>query len=159
MIFRPSSAILLSVPHIQQHGSGECLAACAAMCLGYLASPVRYDQLLKALRVRPRLGAPFSNISNLISLGITVNYRKYGTLTELYTFLQGGWPCVVSVQTQELPYWNKVKVYHAVVVAGMDHDNIHLNDPALPVGPIPVPIGDFDLAWLAQDETYAILAP
>jgi len=36
---------------------------------------------------------------------------------------------------------------------------IYLNDPELPDAPIPVTQGDFDLAWLAQDERYAVLLP
>ena len=48
---------------------------------------------------------------------------------------------------------------HAVVIVGMDATHVHLNDPGLPDGPIPVPIGEFDLAWLAQYERYAVLAP
>lgn len=81
-----------------------------------------------------------------------------GALEELYTFLTAGWPCIASVQTQELPYWNGVNVYHAVVVVGMDATQVYLNDPELPAGPVPVSLRDFDLAWLAQDETYAVIS-
>ena len=34
---------------------------------------------------------------------------------------------------------------------------VYLNDPALTNAPIQVPRGDFELAWLAQDESYAVL--
>ncbi len=46
---------------------------------------------------------------------------------------------------------------HAVVVTGLDDDYIYLNDPAFTNAPIQVRRGDFDLAWLAQDEYYALL--
>jgi len=159
MIFRPPSSFLLPVPHVQQHADGECLAASVAMCLSYLQNPVRYERLLKTLLIQSDVGTAFSNIRNLEKLKIGVNYRRYGTLEELYRLLSGGWPCIVSIQTQELAYWNGTNVYHAVVVAGMDQNSVFLHDPALPAGPIDVTLGEFDLAWLAQDETYAILAP
>ncbi len=159
MIFRPPSATRLPVPHIQQHNNGECLAACVAMCLQYLDSPVPYQRLIQLLGIQTGLGTQFSNIQQLKRLKISVHYRQYGTLEELHAFLVGGWPCIVSVQTQELPYWNGVNVYHAVVVAGMDRDHVYVNDPELPDGPVSVRLGDLDLAWLAQDETYAVIAP
>ncbi len=34
---------------------------------------------------------------------------------------------------------------------------VYLNDPARPNAPIEVSHGDFDLAWLEQDEFYAAL--
>lgn len=110
------------------------------------------------LNVQRGVGTQFSNIRALERLKVTVTYRQYGALKELYTFLAAGWPCIASVQTQDLPYWNQVNVYHVVVVAGMDQEHVYLNDPEFPAGPIPVRIGDFDLAWLAQDETYAVIS-
>jgi ABC-type bacteriocin/lantibiotic exporter with double-glycine peptidase domain len=159
MIFRPPSPARLHVPHVQQRANGECLAACVAMCLGYLNRPVRYDRLIKLLKIQPAVGTQFSNIRNLQRLKYVVTYRTYGTLEELYILLSGGWPCITSVQTKELPYWNSVNIYHAVVVTGMDQDYAYLNDPELPDGPVSVRLGEFDLAWLAQDETYAVIAP
>jgi ABC-type bacteriocin/lantibiotic exporter with double-glycine peptidase domain len=158
MIFHPPAPVRLAVPHVQQRTNGECLAACAAMCLGYVKWPVRYERLVKLLEIEPGLGTQFSNIHKLERLKVGVNYRMYGTLEELYTFLTAGWPCIASVQTQELPYWNGVNVYHVVVVVGMDASQVYLNDPELPAGPVPVLLGDFDLAWLAQDETYAVIS-
>ena len=39
----------------------------------------------------------------------------------------------------------------------MDNTNIYLNDPGFPDAPIKISQGDFDLAWLEQDEVYAAL--
>ena len=39
----------------------------------------------------------------------------------------------------------------------IDSDHVYLNDPDLPEAPVAVPLADFDLAWLAQDERYAVL--
>lgn len=92
-----------------------------------------------------------------MQMNCPVVYRPYGALHELHAFLADGWPCIASVQTSDLPYWNQINVYHVVVVTGMDPDYVYLNDPDLPFGPISVSIGDFDLAWLAQDETYTVI--
>ena len=62
------------------------------------------------------------------------------------------------MQTENLPYWPH-NTLHAVVVVGIDDRSVYLNDPEFPEAPIAVPVGDFDLAWLAEDERYAILIP
>jgi ABC-type bacteriocin/lantibiotic exporter with double-glycine peptidase domain len=159
VIFHPPAAVRLPVPHVQQRAHGECLAACVAMCLAYLKRPVRYERLVHVLDIKPGVGTSFSNLRRLERLQLGVTSRKQGTLEELYTLLCGGWPSIASVQTQELPYWQGVNVYHVVVVVGMDAEQIYVNDPDLPAGPVAVALGDFDLAWLAQDETYAVIAP
>jgi len=88
---------------------------------------------------------------------ILVGYRQHGSLDTLYTLLRHGWPIIASVNTEPLPYWN-LDTGHAVVVVGMDDRSIFLNDPDISDGPIQILIGDFDLAWLEQDERYAVLA-
>lgn len=87
-----------------------------------------------------------------------VGYRRRGSVAILYTLLQHGWPIIASVDTGPLPYW-EISTGHAVVVVGMEREHIFLNDPGMPDGPVQVLIGDFELAWLEQDELYAVLAP
>ncbi len=149
MIFRPPSPCHLSIPHIQQRHNGECLAACVNMVCSYLKKPIDYNRLVKLLRIQKELGTPFTQVQNIQTLGIEVNYQEYGALNELYNLLCGGWPSIVGLKTNELPYWKKVNVQHAVVVVGMDADHVYLNDPAFPNAPVRVLLGDFDLAWLA----------
>jgi ABC-type bacteriocin/lantibiotic exporter with double-glycine peptidase domain len=158
MIFRPPASCRLAVPHVQQTQPGDCLAACAAMICTYLNISHNYNHLFRALAIEQGIGTPFSRIRNLAKLGITVDYQEYGTLPELYNLLRAGWPSIVSVQTAELPYWNQISTQHAVVVIGMDENHVLINDPEFPQAPLQVPLGDFDLAWLAQDELYAILS-
>ncbi len=157
MLFRPPSPQFLAVPHAQQRNSGDCLAACAVMACNYLKIPVRYDRLVKLLEIRSGIGTAFSNIEKLERLSIRVLHNTGGQLAQLYALLEQGWPTIASVQTGELPHWFGHNTLHAVLVVGMDSEQIYLNDRALPEGPISVPIGDFDLAWLAQDERYAVL--
>ncbi len=62
---------LLPVLHRPQIDQADCLAACAAMVLGYLQIPVNYDRLQRLLNVR-YFGAFFSDIENLHVLGVSV---------------------------------------------------------------------------------------
>jgi ABC-type bacteriocin/lantibiotic exporter with double-glycine peptidase domain len=146
------SPILLPVPHIQQHNSGECLVACAAMLLNYLGISVSYDRLFRLLKVRPLIGTPSSNIREVRKLRVNVIYQQ-GTLAELYTHLAHNQPCIAFVRSGELPYWT-MDTDHAVVVVGIDDQSVYLNDPEFPHSPIQVSQGDFDLAWLEWDELY-----
>lgn len=146
------SPILLPVSHIQQQNMGDCLAACVAMTLSYMDITIPYTKILKTLRVE-WFGTPFSNIMALEKLGITV-LLKTGNLAELHSHLLYNRPCIVFVQTGDLPYWQEVTT-HAVVVSGIDANYVYLNDPAFIQAPLRVTLGDFDLAWLEQGEIFA----
>ncbi len=146
--------VLLPVSHFEQRSTGECLAAGAAMLLTYLEIPITYDQLLQILRIE-WFGAPASHIRYLEKLGVVVTYKQ-GDLVELHQQLWQDRPCIAFVQTGELPYWAE-DLAHAVVVVGLDDKNVFLNDPAWPDAPMQVARGDFELAWLARDEFYAVI--
>lgn len=149
------NSIFLPVEHVPQHKDGECLAACAAMVLNYLGIRVAYRRLLRILKVEPGVGAPSFNVRNIERVGVTVLYEQ-GTLERLYHHVQKGRPCITFVRSGELPYWQE-NVQHAVLVVGMDERYIFLNDPAVNSAPMMVLTGDFDLAWLAHDEKYAVI--
>lgn len=151
------STLILPVPHLTQRQAGECLAACAAMILAYLGQAPHYNRLLKLLRIRPGIGAPASNLRNLEKLGVRVTYKQ-GNLAELAAHLANQRPCLALVRTDELPYWTE-STQHALVVVGLDPAAVYLNDPAFTAAPVQVPRGDFELAWLAQDEYYAVFTP
>ncbi len=148
------SQTILSVPHIQQRTEGECLAACAAMVLSYLKFPVSYDRLLEILEIK-WFGTPASNIRLLKKLGFTVTYEA-GNFTAIRNHLEHDHPCIAFVQTGDLPYWQE-NISHAVVVIGLDDNDIYLNDPEFATAPRQVSRGAFDLAWLARDEYYAVI--
>jgi len=149
------ATVILPVPHVPQREQRECLAACAAMLLGHIGLSTNYDQLLKLLRVTTNVGAPASNIRRLEALGVTVIYKQ-GNWAELQDHLMNNRPCMTPVQTEELSYWAE-QTDHAIVVVGLDEEFIYLNDPAFPNAPIQVSRGEFDLAWLARDEAYAVV--
>ena len=55
---------LLAVPHQRQQQEADCLAACATMVLAYLNVDIKYQQLLKLLKVKP-YGTPGQNLKYL----------------------------------------------------------------------------------------------
>lgn len=62
---------LLSVTHQKQEQSADCLAACAAMALNYLALPIQNDRLNRLLEMT-EYGGVFSNLQQLESVGVSV---------------------------------------------------------------------------------------
>ncbi len=147
----------LAVPHYPQRNTADCLAACAAMVLAYHGKPTPYGKLLHLLKIGP-IGAPRRNILNLSRLrGVSVAYRE-ATVPILVQFLTNGLPVIAFVDTGELGYWTST-TNHAVVIIGIDGDDLLVNDPASAESqPVRVPIGEFDLAWLNADNTCAIVS-
>ncbi|MEK7442691.1 MAG: C39 family peptidase [Chloroflexota bacterium] len=145
---------LLSVPHLQQNKNGECVAACSAMALAHIGKIVAYKRLVALLEIT-EAGTASSKIKNLEQLDVVVVYKQ-GTFSEIQSRLDSNHPCIVFVQTRELPYWSE-DTGHALLVVGLDDDSVYVNDPAFPDAPIQISRGDFDLAWLEFDELYAVL--
>jgi ABC-type bacteriocin/lantibiotic exporter with double-glycine peptidase domain len=145
---------LLPIPHHLQQSDGDCLAACAAMTLGYLDVPIDYGRLLRLLGVTP-YGTPGSRLNRLMDLNVHVRYAQ-GTMDELYGYLNSGQPCIALVHTGQLPYWTYA-TDHAVLVVGFDEQAVYVNDPAFESAPQRVPRADFELAWLEFDYRYAVI--
>ena len=124
------------------------------MVLDYIGVSVPYERLIAILKTE-WFGTVTSRILALEQLGVRIIYKQ-GTLAELRAHLLNKQPPIAFVATRELPYWNTDEK-HAVVLVGIDDEYVYLNDPAFPRAPIPVLIGDFDLAWLEWDELYAVL--
>lgn len=145
--------VTVPLPLFAQKRNGECLAACALMVLRFLNIPADYERIVRLLEIS-ELGAPFRRLLRLQSLGASVTLA-HGTLPRIYQHLADGVPCIVAVETRELPYWGGIASPHAVVVPGMNGRYVELLDPGFPTGPFRVTHGDFELAWLERDEEYA----
>jgi len=104
------------------------------MVLAYIGIKPGYDTLLRMLDIR-EWGAPFPNLSRLEKLKIPVTIATRGTIRQLEALLSQNHPCIVAVDTGELPYWDNKSLPHAVVVVGLDGDYIYVNDPDLKTGP------------------------
>lgn len=145
----------LTVPHYKQKGESDCLAACSAMVLDYIGRSIPYTQLCELLQIGP-IGAPRRNVINLTRHGFDVTYRE-ATLTILaQNYLQLSEPVIAFVDTSELHYW-ATTTNHAVVVVGLDENNVFVLDPVFPDSQQAVPHEEFQLAWLSADYTCAII--
>ena len=139
-------ARVLNVTHSRQETETGCLAACAQMVLGYLGIRRSQDDLARQMCSIPHVGTVGRNILDLQSPEVHVAYAQ-GTLELLRAWLAQDVPVIALVQTAELPYWGGVEARHAIVVVGLDSENVYLLDPARDSGVITVSLGDFALAW------------
>lgn len=146
---------LLSVSHQQQRQQSDCLAACASMVLEYLHIRADYTRLLRLLRIGP-IGTAFGNLAELRKLGVVVLIDN-GTSADIKRFLVSGLPVIVFLDTVELAYWKYEHTDHAVVVIGVDEQNVRLNDPEFREAPQVCSIGEFELAWLEKDNLFAVI--
>jgi hypothetical protein len=76
------------------------------MVLAYLGQNVAEADLAQLLGTQ-WFGTPAPNLHRLTSLGYQVTYEST-TLTTLQARLSAGKPCLVFVQTGDLPYWMKI---------------------------------------------------
>lgn len=146
--------ISLPVPHQRQREDADCLPACVAMVLAYLSKDVSYRRIKNLLKTKA-FGTPGHHLLHLTELGLQVLYRE-GSMEELKAHLAKGDPCIVLVRTADLNYWN-FTTDHALVAVGFDGRSIFVNDPAFDNYPIAVPLGKFELAWMAFDYRYGCL--
>ena len=146
---------LLPVSHRKQRARADCLAACAAMVMNYIGHLCPYQRLLRLLDVKS-IGTPSSNILRLTELGVSVTYRA-GSLEGLEHQIALGQPCIVFLDTAELPYWSQA-VFHAVVVVGVDDEYVYVNDPAFDQAPQSITWGDFELAWIKEGYYCAVVS-
>lgn len=148
---------LLTVSHHKQKQPSDCLAACAAMALQYLAVPIKYNRLLKLLGIT-QYGGIFSHLTRLESLGVTVSIGE-GELETVSHFLASNLPLLVSVQTSWLDYWS-IDTYHVAVVVGIniEEEMVYVNDPYFDTAPIAVSLNSFLPAWIEQKNLYAVIS-
>lgn len=143
------------ITHHQQQYKSDCLAACAAMVLQHIGYDVSYKKLCKRLKIGSA-GTPFSHLRYLEKWGIAVQLKQE-TIDGLKRYCEQGVTPIVFVRTGELPYWDE-NVSHALVVVAVDQKHIYVHDPSFADAPKPIPIGDFDLAWLGMNDKVAILS-
>lgn len=149
----------LRVSHQIQQEQADCLVACAAMVLTYHGISFRYSHLPKLLKAQKQ-GTVFGNLAFLEKIDAHVEVGKsndYNNITLLASALENSNPLIAVVLTSELQTYWKERAYHAVVVVGIDDQNVLLNDPAFEHAPQAVPINEFLIAWGEQDYLYAIL--
>lgn len=126
------------------------------MILDYLQIPFSYNQLLKILQI-DYYGSFFRNLQHLQSLGVYTQIGL-GKVSIIESSLVSGLPIIAYVDTGELTsYWSE-STNHAVVIIGIDDEQIILNDPFFELAPKQVPLDEFALAWEAQKGLFSILS-
>jgi len=124
------------------------------MAAAYLHRTLSQAEVVRWLGVRGG-GAPASRIRRLIEHGFDVTYST-GSLSDLRAWLAHNVPVILFVRTNELPYWD-VDTPHAIMLIGIEGEQVYLLDPAMDNTPVEVSIGDLMLAWSYFDYTYATL--
>jgi len=140
--------VSISKPHHKQEHDASCLPACAKMILNFLGNTIE-ESALRNLLVTDEVGTSALNILMLnASLPDTKAELHIWLLTDLINYLEEKQqPCIVTVVTTNLPYWDEASHSHAVVVCGFDEENIFVNDPFFDDEEFIVPIEAFLAAW------------
>jgi ABC-type bacteriocin/lantibiotic exporter with double-glycine peptidase domain len=154
---------LSGISNWRQPVEADCLVACVAMVLNYLAVPVHYQRLRQLLGTT-EAGTPFPRMDRLRARGWFVE-RGRGDIETLWTHLTRGLPVIVAVRTDNLPHWlNRTDIAdeekatdHAVVVVGLDNDTVYVNDPDFDQAPLGIALNEFLLAWSDRDYAYAVI--
>ena len=144
----------LPIPHFKQAKGNTCVPACARMVLAYLGHSIDESTLVKLLDTKP-FGTAVRNIQRVSSLGFAVSLGS-SALTNIRAALTSGNPVITFVMTGHLKYW-QVNVPHAVVVVGVDDENVYLDDPWFDVSPQVSPIDDYLAAWAEFDRLAATI--
>ncbi len=131
----------LTIEHRPQETDAGCLAACAQMALDHLNIKVSQKSLNRLLQLTPA--------------GVRVVLQD-GTLDDLVRAINQGFPPIVFVYTDPLPYWS-LDTQHALLVSGYDGDDLLINDPAFPTAPQQVSAAALELAWDEFNNRYAVL--
>jgi ABC-type bacteriocin/lantibiotic exporter with double-glycine peptidase domain len=124
------------------------------MVLAYLESPVTENKVGELFEAA-EFGVPSSRIIHLEKWGYQVIYRS-ASLSELQQWIGQGQPVIAFVYTRFLDYWTAVTP-HAVVIIGIDNENVYLNDPAFEIAPQTCSINGFLAAWVEMDEVTALI--
>lgn len=145
---------LLPVSHQEQLHESDCLAACAASVLRYIGVTADYDELLSLLQIG-EFGASYRNLQYLEELGVQVLLER-GEVQNLRDWLARDVPPIVFLNTGELWYWNEA-TGHAVVVVGIEGNEIYVNDPAFADAPKKILVDEFVLAWMDMRQFYGVI--
>jgi ABC-type bacteriocin/lantibiotic exporter with double-glycine peptidase domain len=103
-------------------------------------------------------GTELSQLLRLTAWGYEV-LVEHSSLAELEDWLLESLPPIVGVDASLLPYWTVGEAFHAVVVVGLDRQNVTLHDPLFESGPQVIARADFRDAWSAARFRLAIVRP
>jgi len=133
----------LSVRLKRQLHDYDCLPACLYMVLGFLGSSVKYKELLRLCKTN-RYGTTLVEAAEALErLRFSASVMNLG-LSDLTKYVKGGMPVIAFVDAYYFP-WVKMHCGHAMVVVGVDEENLVILDPI--VGEKKCPFSVFLSAW------------
>ena len=91
----------------------------------------------------------------LEQLGLRIQLAEL-TLLDIQKYLETNNPVVAFVNTADFPYWG-TDTDHAVVVIGLDNENVQLNDPFHAATTQVVSRNSFQLAQLRFNQLCAVI--
>jgi ABC-type bacteriocin/lantibiotic exporter with double-glycine peptidase domain len=147
---------VISLPHYLPSAESSCLAACVRMVLAYWGETTSEEDVAGLLGICS-WGVPASAIRRLSQWGWDVDYGR-GARVGLTQWLQEGIPVIAFVRTDFLEHW-ETDVGHAIVVAGMADEQVHVYDPVMEDAPMSISVISFDAAWTEMDYGYAVITP
>jgi len=141
-------AVSIKKPHHTQELSMSCLPACTKMMLNFLGNEIEEPALRNLLATTDDGTAVISMlVLDTLVPDLKVKIHQW-SLAHLQKHLETKrHPCIVTVETRHLPYWNGVSCFHAIVIHGFDDKHIFINDPFYKPREFRVTMGEFLLAW------------
>ena len=140
---------LIEKTHYPQESEYGCIPASIRMVFSAfeVALGERYSELdLIHLLGTSQRGSLWENLTRISQLGFQVEVVS-SNLSELFAYLQAKKkPVIVVVYAQYIPYLNSDSL-HAVVVVGLDSQNIYFNDPLRKECPMILSNDEFQRAW------------
>ncbi|MBI1922984.1 C39 family peptidase [Candidatus Poribacteria bacterium] len=152
---------LLKKPHQQQINHEACVPASLSMVCAAYGKTILQSEFIEQLMRPPRRGTSFDSLEDpqfqewLKQYGLTLEIRE-SNLDQLRSEIRAGIPVICIIQSQYLPYSFREDL-HAVVIVGIDSENVYLNDPLLSEDTITVlSIPIFLKAWEEWGGSYRI---
>ena len=145
----------LPINHRPQEKPTGCLAACAQMALAHIDVAASQRKLNRLFGLTS-MGVPWPHVQRLTQWGLRV-HLQVGQEVQLKQAIDQQLPPITFIRTGELTtYWN-ADLQHAVLLVGYDDTQVYLNDPAFADATQRAPWGEFMLAMLAFNYTYALI--
>lgn len=144
--------LLDGVPDVVQKTDYSCGCAALQSVLAYWGIDLQEEQITKAAKVDPKVGAEMEDLVKVaVAQGCVAVIKEKWTLKDLYKELKAKRPIIVLIQA-----WreNKKRAWkdewddgHYVVVIGMDRKNVYVEDPSLEDARGKIPLKEFVERW------------
>jgi ABC-type bacteriocin/lantibiotic exporter with double-glycine peptidase domain len=150
----PQLPALDNFPYIsQEEDSWGCVPACVAMVCAFLEVQKTPEEIERELDYSVDVGTPFENLALLSGVRIL----QVRSIEEAARELERGLPTIADLRIEDsavLGYWGCAPSLHAVVLVGVEDDQVMFFDPLSLVqlstcGPTLCSRASFERVWLS----------